>query len=212
MRTVGEILKKTRLKKKISLDQVETATKINKNHLRALEENDFDQLPSFISARGFLKNYAEFLGLSSGSILAIFRRDFPDKEKKKIIHPRLLTPIGEPKFRWTPKLTLIATVVVFFLSLSFYLAHQYFSLIEAPSLEVIVPKEGQETFEEKIEIFGKADVDSLVSINGNLVLLSPEGEFRYQQDLFPGENKIVVEAKNRFGKKVKKERTVFLVD
>jgi len=212
MKTVGEILKKTRAERGFSLEEVAAATKIHRSHLQALEENNFHCLPSATSARGFLKNYAEFLKLDPQPILAIFRRDFVQKEKGKIVPLGMFESFSKTKISWTPKLTLILISSLFFLALSVYLGHQYFSLIKPPSLTIIAPDEGQQILEEKVEVLGKADPDSLVTINGELVFLSPKGEFRYQLDLFPGENKIIIEAESKRGEKTKIERTIFRLD
>lgn len=211
MRTAGEILKEARLAKKISLKQVETSTKIRYDFLKALEENDFQKLPSLVSTRGFLKNYAEFLGLTPEPILAIFRRDFAHK-KGKIILQGMVEPINKPKFNWTPKLTLISFLVLFFLGLAGWLGYQYFSLMKNPFLEIYTPQDGQQIKNEKIEVIGRADPDSLVTVNNQSVFLSEQGEFRYKLELFPGENTIVVEAKSKLGRKTQQQREIFYVE
>ena len=123
--------------------------------------------------------------------------------------PGLVKPIGQSQFHWTPKLTLITVIAIFFIGLMSYLGYQYFSLRQEPNLEVFSPQENITVNKEKITIIGQADPDAFVSINGSLVLISVEGEFRYQQDLFPGENKIIIEAKNKFDKTSKMERIIF---
>lgn len=125
MKTVGEILKNKRLEKKLALSEVEGATKIKKEFLEAIERNDFQKISSEVAARGFIKNYGEFLGLSSKPILAIFKRDFT-KDKQET------TFVWKPRFHWTPKLTVILVVVVFALLLLTYLSWQYFSLVNTP--------------------------------------------------------------------------------
>jgi cytoskeletal protein RodZ len=212
MRTVGEILKEARLAKKISLKQVETSTKIRHDFLQALEENDFQKLPSLASTRGFLKNYAEFLGLTPEPILAIFRRDFRQDKKGKIIPQGMVEPINKPKFNWTPRLTLISFLILFFLGLAGWLGYQYFSLMKSPYLEIYTPKDGQQIKTEKIEVVGRTDVDVLVTVNNHPVFLSKQGEFRYKLELFPGENTIVVEAKSKLGRKTQEQRVVFYAD
>lgn len=203
MRTIGQILKEARLDKQINLEQAVAATKIRQEYLLALEEGDFSRLPSFTSARGFLKNYAEFLGLSSKPILAIFRRDFIPKKER--IRPGL-------KIDWTPKTTLILVAGLFFFILVSYLGYQYFSLKKNPFLEIAFPQDGQQVQQQQIEVFGKTEPDILLTVNDNPVLVSGEGEFRYQLELFPGENKIVVRAENKIGKETQATRTVFRLD
>ena len=125
MKTVGEILKDEREVKNLSLDEVATATKIKKEFLEAIEKNDFQKILSEVTLRGFIKNYAEFLGLSSKSVLAVFKRDFIREKKAEVI-------VSRPGFHWTPQLTLLLIVSIFVLLLVAYLARQYLSLINTP--------------------------------------------------------------------------------
>lgn len=209
MKTVGQILQKTRLEKNIPLQQVESQTKIRQNILLALENNDFQRLTSPASIKGLLKTYAEFLGLSSEKILAIFRRDFDKKEKKKVIPQGLLRPLNKPSLNWGPKRTLILTIGVFFLALTSYLIYQYVYLIKPPFLKIYSPEQNAQVSESTLAVLGRAEPDSLVTVNGESVLLDQRGEFSYKIELFSGENKITIEAVSKLGKETKIERNVF---
>lgn len=80
MNTLGEQLKKEREKKGITLVEVARVTKIRKTYLQALEEGDFDaQSPVFM--KGFLKSYAEFLGLDSTDILKRYKNDIKTEDE-----------------------------------------------------------------------------------------------------------------------------------
>lgn len=125
MRSVGEILKNKRLEKNLGLGEVEAATKIKKEFLEAIEKNNFQKISSEVATRGFIKNYAEFLGLSSRNVLAVFKRDFV-QNKREIKIPY------SSRFVWTPKLTMILLVVIFAILLIAYLIRQYFSLANTP--------------------------------------------------------------------------------
>ena len=125
MKTVGEILKTEREVKNLSLDEVAAATKIKKEFLEAIENGVFRKITSEVTLRGFIKNYAEFLGLSSKAVLAVFKRDFIQEKKATTI-------VSRPGFHWTPQLTLILAVAIFVLLLAAYLARQYLSLVNTP--------------------------------------------------------------------------------
>jgi len=208
MKTVGQILKNARLEKQISLQQASEFLKIRKEFLEALENDSFSAFPSYISTAGFLKNYAEFLGLSPDSVLAIFRRDF-SLPKESTLKKRNSFSFN---LNWTPKKILILTIIISLLSLGGYLGFQYFSFRKAPFLELVSPLEGEKVFQEKIEVEGKTQPDSLVTINDTPVFLSLDGKFHLELEVFPGENKIIVVAKNKFGKETKLERTIFRLD
>jgi cytoskeleton protein RodZ len=60
---IGQLLENKRREKGLSLKDVEEATKIRKRYLEGLEREDYAMLPDPIYAHGFLKTYANFLGL-----------------------------------------------------------------------------------------------------------------------------------------------------
>jgi hypothetical protein len=60
---IGNSLREARLRQGLELSQVELATKIRAKYIRALEEEQFEVLPSGTYIKGFMRSYAEFLGL-----------------------------------------------------------------------------------------------------------------------------------------------------
>src|SRR5215217_3613269 len=67
--TIGQRLKIEREEQRLTLEKVFEATRIRVPYLRALEGDDLSVLPSPVQARGYLRNYAEFLGLDFDAIL-----------------------------------------------------------------------------------------------------------------------------------------------
>ena len=59
----GEELRRERELREISLREVSEATKINIRYLEALETNDFSHLPGGVFNRGFVRAYAQFIGI-----------------------------------------------------------------------------------------------------------------------------------------------------
>jgi len=66
----GQDLKSVRTAAKIELLDIFEASRISVNILEAIEENYKHQLPSPIYLKGFLKSYAQFLGLIPEKIIA----------------------------------------------------------------------------------------------------------------------------------------------
>jgi cytoskeleton protein RodZ len=60
---IGRLLEQKRKERGLSLEEVEQATKIRKRYLTGLEREDYAMLPDAVYARGFLKTYANYLGL-----------------------------------------------------------------------------------------------------------------------------------------------------
>lgn len=80
---IGPILEKRRLEKGLSLKEVEQATKIRKRYLEGLEREDPTVLPDPVYARGFLKTYANFLGLDGERLSRELRdRRSPRRERQ----------------------------------------------------------------------------------------------------------------------------------
>ena len=59
----GDELKRERELRQISLREIAEATKISLRHLEAIERNDFDVLPGGVFNRGFVRAYAECIGV-----------------------------------------------------------------------------------------------------------------------------------------------------
>lgn len=66
---LGQWLRSAREAKDLSLTQVEAATRIRQKYLAALESGDWEELPGDVAGRGFLRNYADFLGLDPNDAL-----------------------------------------------------------------------------------------------------------------------------------------------
>jgi len=65
---IGRILEQKRKERGLSLEEVEQATKIRKRYLDGLEREDYAVLPAGVYAQGFLKTYANFLGLDGEAL------------------------------------------------------------------------------------------------------------------------------------------------
>src|SRR5687767_11788020 len=66
---VGETLQAARERKGVDLYRAERDTKIRLRYLSALEDSDYDELPAPVYVKGFLRNYAIYLGLDPDEVL-----------------------------------------------------------------------------------------------------------------------------------------------
>lgn len=66
---IGRQLREAREARRLSLEDVARATHMRAHYLQALEAEDFTAIPSAVQARGFLRAYADFLGLPSDRLL-----------------------------------------------------------------------------------------------------------------------------------------------
>jgi cytoskeleton protein RodZ len=76
MPEIGETLREARMRRRIDMTEVETATKIRGKYLRALENEEWDLLPGPTFVKSFLRTYAEYLGLDSRLLVEEYRQRF----------------------------------------------------------------------------------------------------------------------------------------
>jgi cytoskeletal protein RodZ len=74
IKSVGVQLRRAREERELTLSQVARATHIRTHYLQALEEGDFSRMASHVQVRGFLRSYADFLGLNAEEILDALRQ------------------------------------------------------------------------------------------------------------------------------------------
>jgi transcriptional regulator with XRE-family HTH domain len=69
MESIGQRFKTARERKRVSLSQAAAKTRIKIQVLEGMEQDDFSKIPAPAYARGFIRMYAEFLGLDAGPLL-----------------------------------------------------------------------------------------------------------------------------------------------
>lgn len=129
-----------REKKGVDLVRAERDTKIRVRYLSALEQGDYRDLPGAVYTKGFLRNYAIYLGLDPEDVLRQWRRERGEATAPEpaIVPPR---PLEEPSrpLRFSPSVVvaalLTAGVVLFFV----YLSSQLLRYSRPPELAVTNP-------------------------------------------------------------------------
>jgi cytoskeleton protein RodZ len=76
MPEIGETLREARMRRRIDMSEVESATKIRAKYLRALESEEWELLPGPTFVKTFLRTYADYLGLDSRLIVEEYKQRF----------------------------------------------------------------------------------------------------------------------------------------
>jgi cytoskeleton protein RodZ len=76
MAEIGEMLREARMRRRIDMTEVESATKIRGKYLRALENEEWDLLPGPTFVKTFLRTYAEYLGLDPRLLVEEYRQRY----------------------------------------------------------------------------------------------------------------------------------------
>lgn len=82
--TIGMFLKFTRQNQKKSIETVSKALCIRKIYIKAIEESDFAELPPVPYGVGFVRSYADFLGLNADRIVQCYKEEaLPNKNESE---------------------------------------------------------------------------------------------------------------------------------
>jgi len=140
MESIGKRLRVEREKKGVSLEEVSAQTRIHHKILKALEENRFNDIPSPMYAKGFLKKYADYLGLDSRLMVEKYLATHPKAPKQVLILEG--ESIGRERFRrfLIPVGVTIAILVV--LAISYYIVRSLASRSKETALELAKVEEG----------------------------------------------------------------------
>jgi cytoskeleton protein RodZ len=97
---IGNSLREARERQGLGYPEIELATKIRAKYIRALEEEDFTSIPGDAYIRGFLRTYADYLGLDSdvyvdeyaSRFITSWRDELPPRPERRRV-PRRERPI-----------------------------------------------------------------------------------------------------------------------
>ena len=124
MAIFGDTLRQARAYKGVTLKEAEQATRINRHHLAALEDEQFGALPPPIYQRGIVRNYAAYLDLDAAKLLTMFEEAHGQPSESKVIPA--VKPLDMPS-HWAPNFAIIAFMVVMVAIVFSWLYSAYFA-------------------------------------------------------------------------------------
>lgn len=122
LKELGRLLKEERLRQGLDLAEVKEKTKISRVNLEGIEEGNAQALPHPVYAKGFVKNYARFLGLDADKIGNYMTQVYPSEEVSAYQDDLTLKDVSKlpaVKRDWSRQLSLlilVALLVVFLAS------------------------------------------------------------------------------------------------
>lgn len=195
-------MKKMRDERRLSLGEISKSTCVQVKYLEYLEEGNYAKLPAEVYVKGFLRNYAIFMGISGQSLLRQYEREQKIQQNinKEDFDKKEMAPIKFSSFVVTPKMIIITVSVLFVFSGFVYLYRQVNNFVSTPRLVVLTPADGVNVDGRTVRIAGVAEKNVQLSINDQPILVNENGEFSEDVGLQEGLNVITVVAKNKFEK------------
>jgi cytoskeletal protein RodZ len=137
-----ERLYAARERKGVDLYRAERDTKIRARYLAALERGEYRELPGDVYTKGFLRNYALYLGLDPEEVVGQWRRERGDSGPSKAILtvPR---PIAQPRpgLQFSPGIVVAALLTILIVGVGAWLGLQVMRFAKPPTLAVTSPRE-----------------------------------------------------------------------
>ena len=122
MSEFGSTFKARREAKGLSLEQIATETRINTRFLQAIERDDFQVLPGGIFSRGFVRTYAEVLGMDPAQAVADFERLSNYREPVVLEELRVSSP--QPSKRYLMLYPIAAGVLVLVVAIFYFVTRE----------------------------------------------------------------------------------------
>ena len=209
IKTIGEILRVKRHEKGLEIKQVAEVIRIRSEYLKALETGNYKVFPSEVYIKGFLKNYAKFLDISTEKALAMYRRE--NKQIKEAQIEQMKIKKSRFDFTLTPEKLIIAIVAIITVSIVYYITSQVSAITQRPELSlsspVIVNEEATGTYdteENSVDIKGKVSTGATLKLNGDEITTNNLQQFEVRDlELNPGENEFAFVAESQFGRQTK---------
>jgi len=199
--TLGEIIRRSRRKNKILLEQAEESTKIRQKYLKAIERDDWNAFSSRVYALGFVRRYSDFLGLDGKNLIEDHKDEFINVKSKQVklnaFSGRLNT------FAITPKFLISSISIVLILAAAIYIGFSVKNLSSPPFINIISPLD-ENAQSQEIVIEGKTNDTAVVEINGLGVSIDDNGYFNQNVVLENGLNLFEIKSTNRLGKQSSK--------
>jgi cytoskeletal protein RodZ len=199
---VGETLQSARERKGVDLYRAERDTRIRLRYLAALEDGDWDDLPAPVYVKGFLRNYAIYLGLEADDILERWRDEMEQMRtatRVAVAPPPM--PIVEPggrRFTITPTMIVAGVVALAILAFVGYIGVQLLRFSQVVPVGLTYPVDRVATInEERVTIEGTAGPGARINISGSgdqvyATNADEEGGWSQEVELARGENRFRV--------------------
>lgn len=198
-KSLGELLRTRRDELGLSLDETSKRTKIQEQFLKALEEDRFEELPD-VYTRGFIRNYAHFLGFDPEELLRPYSRE---RRLKKVVEaPPHIDRLTLVKPLITSRRLILALVGCLASVFLFTLWHQTAALAKSPTLSVESATTGALT-----ELNGLVDPGSTVTLSGIDIPVSADGKFHLSLILPSEPSKVTLVASSGYNHETKLTKT-----
>ncbi len=209
--TIGERLRASRQMQERSVAEIAEKLKIAERYLDALERGRYNDMPSPVYIKNFLKRYAQELGLAWDRLeeqftqeIGVYKSEAPiasvNQKEPKIRSRRESSSGGvshQRKALELPRLLKLGAAGIVVLLVAIYFSWEIVQLLSPPDLTVLNPASDEILTTQKITVVGLTEPEAIVEINGQAVPVEPDGSFSDEVFLHEGLNAIQVSTRSK---------------
>lgn len=167
---------------------IEKSIRIRQHLLEAVEEDRWSVFSSKIYIVGVIKNYSNFLGLDPRKMLAFFRREYERNEDV-----RFKRKVASSYLKSDTRAFAVAGMALLILFFVVYFGYQLLLFFTPPQIVIVDPKGTRFKHVDKVQVIGKTDKESTVTIFNQRIYQNKDGFFEYDFPLHSGSNKLTIE-------------------
>ena len=192
---------------RIRFGDLSARTGIPAKHLKKIEKGEWCDLPSGVYVKGFLKKYAQTVGLDEAEVAARYESEW---NQICALPASLAGNQNLNRFDLLKNISLrkifTAAAAVFVIG---YVLWQFRVILERPDLNLENPStEDVVSAEAVLELAGRVSPGAALTVNNDPVYPEESGGFKKNVELLPGLNVLEIKAVSRFGKESKIIRRV----
>ncbi|HEY8806766.1 MAG TPA: helix-turn-helix domain-containing protein [Candidatus Limnocylindria bacterium] len=215
MARLGDALRQKREQMGVPMPQAAEDTRIREKFLQAIESGDYQSLPGTVYTKGFLRNYAGYLGLDVEEMLALYTGERGGSEPARSFAP--MRPLVKRSFIFTPTVLVPVAVLAGIVLFIGYIYYQFTNFAVAPHVDITDPPSDAVSQVPEYTLKGKTNPEGRITVRVspgldtiNDVRPASDGTFSVTVPLKPGPNHIEVQVLDPAGKLAQATRTIQL--
>jgi transcriptional regulator with XRE-family HTH domain len=213
--TIGEQLHAARQAKGLSLAELSARLKISERYLEALERGRYNDLPSPVYIKNYLRAFAKAVGIDWEKLAEKFASEITVYQQKVVpkheeAAPQLRSrraatshrPAGGARATHQraleiPRLVKIGVAGIVVLLVVLYFGWGLAQFLSPPDLVVSEPAGDLIVTDQKLTVRGSTEPEAIVEINGQPIAVDPDGTFVEEVFLHPGLNTLRITAQSQ---------------
>ncbi len=213
-KSLSEILSEIIVERGMTIDKLSTLTNIPKRYLSAIIENDTYNMPAAPYAKGYIAKICAVLEIDPQPIIDAYKKTHLKSSGKEDYLPKNRFVAARNTKKWLPIILLLPIIISVFYIGKYYILP---GVLGIPSIEINIPLvvNGGMPLEINDQFFtiqGVINPRDSITISGESIPVSPEGQFTKEVFLHSGLNTFEIRVQRFLGRETVITRQIFYIE